>query len=62
MYVNWSAVVTADVPVEVVTVKFTVPAAAAGLAAVSSVGDTTVTEPAADVPKSTTAPGAKLEP
>ena len=40
-YVNWSAATTADVPMPLVTVMFTVPAAPAGETAVMLVGELT---------------------
>ncbi len=51
--VNWSAMLTADVPPEVVTVTSTVPADSSGLIAVMEVDETTAKLVALVVPKST---------
>jgi hypothetical protein len=59
--VNWSAVLVALVPPEVVTVVFTVPVPA-GEVAVSEVAEATVTPVAATPPKLTVAPDAKFLP
>ena len=58
MYVNWSAEETADVPLEVVTVTFTVPVPA-GHVAVISVAELTVKRIAGTLPKSTAVAPAK---
>ena len=61
-YVNWAAAEVAEVPPAVVTVTSTLPAACAGLVAVSVVAEVTATLVAVLPPKLTVAPGWKLVP
>jgi hypothetical protein len=60
--VNWSAVLIADVPPEVVTVTSTVPTGSSGLVAVMEVDETTAKLVAPVVPKSTMVTPAKPVP
>jgi hypothetical protein len=62
VYVNWSAAAAGDVPLGVVTVTSTVPAAWGGAVAVIDVAELTVNERAAVLPKLTAVAPVKFVP